>query len=123
MPETDLAMHARRSTLRLTTRGRRSGEPRTVTVWFVVTGPRTLRVQHVRPDGAHWYRNLCADPAVEIDLGAGPRPGTARPLLERGEIDGVLAAIRRKHWLLAPFVQRGDTSRAVAAEITLDREA
>lgn len=119
MATTDLTRHSGRSTLRLTTRGRKSGEPRTVTIWFVVTGPRTLLVQHARGNPAQWYLNLRRTPEVELDLGEGPTKATARPLTGPGEVGKVLAAIRRKHWLLGPLLQFGDTSRAVAAEITL----
>jgi deazaflavin-dependent oxidoreductase (nitroreductase family) len=108
----------RRKTLRLTTRGRKSGQPRTVTIWFVADGPRRVRVQHVSPRPAQWYRNLVAHPEVTVDFGAGPIPARATPITDPAEIRQVLAAIRRRYWT-APLIQwLGRRASPVAAEIT-----
>ena len=117
---TDLSRFEKRSKLRLTTRGRKSGQPRTVTIWFVVDGPNSVLVQHARGDASQWYRNLCRTPEVTIDFGEGPIRATARPITDRGRIDEVLAAIRRKHWLTGWLIQFAGTEKAVAAEIVAD---
>jgi deazaflavin-dependent oxidoreductase (nitroreductase family) len=114
----DLTRYAKQSTLRLTTRGRKSGEPRTATVWFVVLDPQTLVVQHVRGDEANWYRNLRKHAGVQIDFGEGPVAARATPITDRAEINRVLAAIRKKYWL-AYLLQALGTKNAVAATITL----
>lgn len=114
----DLTAYAKRSTLRLTTRGRKSGEPRTATIWFVVVDPQTLAVQHVRGDDANWYRNLRKHPAVQIDFGDGPIAAHATPITDRAEINRVLAAIRKKYWL-AYLLQALGTKNAVAATLRL----
>jgi deazaflavin-dependent oxidoreductase (nitroreductase family) len=116
----DLRDIAPQKTVRLITRGRKSGEPRAVTIWFVVAGPRSILVQHASRPAAQWYKNLLSDPNVQLDFGAGPLPATARPLGERREIDDVLRQIRRKYWsgwLIQLLFGRGATP--VAAEITL----
>lgn len=108
----------RRKTLRLTTRGRKSGEPRTVTIWFVAAGPRHIEVQHVATAPAQWYRNLLRDPAVQIDFGDGPIAARATPITDPAAIRDVLARIRRKYWT-APLIQwLGRKSTPVAATIT-----
>ena len=49
----------------LETRGRRSGEPRRVTVWVVVSGDEVfVRSEHA--ERGQWYRNVLADPAVTL---------------------------------------------------------
>lgn len=115
----DLTPYARKRTARLTTTGRRSGQPRTVKVWFVVTGPREICVQHVQGPNANWYRNLLRNPAVIVDFGDGPLRGQARAVESREQIREILHRIRRKYplaWLFQLF----GTSRAVAARIEVE---
>ena len=108
----------RRKTVRLTTRGRKSGQPRTVIIWFVPDGPRSLRVQHVAGTPAQWYRNVLAHPEVTLDFGDGPTTARARPLTDPTQVQQVLAAIRRRYWT-APLIQwLGRNSKPVAAEIS-----
>jgi len=108
----------RHKTVRLTTRGRKSGEPRTVIIWFVADGPRRVRVQHVAGTPAQWYRNLIADPEVTLDFGDGPIVAQARPITDGDEVQRVLASIRRRYWT-APLIQWfGRKATPVAAEIT-----
>jgi deazaflavin-dependent oxidoreductase (nitroreductase family) len=114
----DLSRYARRKTVRLTTVGRRSGQKRTVTIWFVVEGPASILVQHVAKKPANWYRNLAADPTVEIDFGDGPLPARAQILEDRREVDRVVSQIGKKYWsyrLIRLFGGGADT--AVAARI------
>ena len=109
---------AARKTVRLTTRGRKSGQPRTVTVWFVEAGPRRIRVQHVARKPAQWYRNLLADPAVSVDFGAGPIAARATPITDPAAIQAVLAAIRARYWSARLIQWLGRKAAPVAAEIT-----
>jgi len=104
-------------TLRLTTRGRKSGQPRTVTIWFVEDGPDTYLVQHQSPRPAQWYRNLLACPEVEVDLGSGPRPARAEPITDAAAIDDVLARVRAKYLSAWLFKLLGWRRNAVAARI------
>lgn len=105
-------------TVRLTTRGRKSGQPRTVTIWFVSAGPRRIRVQHVAGKPAQWYRNLLHDAAVSIDFGQGPISATAAPIRDPAAIQRVLGEVRAKYWT-APVIQwLGRKASPVAAEIT-----
>lgn len=117
--DVDLSRYARRRTVRLTTIGRRTGQPRTVKVWFIVSGPREISVQHVQGADANWYRNLLRNPQVFVDFGDGPLPGKAHPIESRAEIEAVLSRIRRKYplaWLFQLF----GTGRAVAARIEIE---
>lgn len=116
----DLTRYAGRSTVRLTTVGRKSGAPRTVMIWFVVDGDRRINVQHVRGPAPQWYKNLLANPTVSIDFGDGAVPARAAVITERAEIDRVLLQIRKKHWLMGPLIQMfrsGGQPVAAAIEI------
>jgi deazaflavin-dependent oxidoreductase (nitroreductase family) len=106
-----------RKTVRLTTRGRRSGQARTVIIWFVASGPRSILVQHTTRAPAYWYRNLVAEPAVTLDFGAGAIDARAVPITDPARIQDVLAQIRRKYWTawLIRLLARG--AEPAAAEI------
>jgi len=119
----DLTAYARRSTLRLTTIGRRSGKPHTVTIWFVVADDRRLYVQHARGPTADWFKNLRKNPAVQVDVGDGPLPATAREIVDPAAVARVLRQIRRKYWFAWVFQVLGMTRQAVAAEIVIGDRA
>jgi deazaflavin-dependent oxidoreductase (nitroreductase family) len=57
-------------TLLLTTRGRRSGEPRTTPLIYGRAGERYLVVASRGGAPAHpdWYQNLAADPEVQVQV-------------------------------------------------------
>lgn len=112
---------ARTRIVQLTTRGRKSGQPRTVKIWFVVAGPTSIYVQHTNPKPADWYRNLLREPSVTLDFGSGPIAGRATPVTSPADIERVLALVRRKYFAAWIFKLLGWTRSAVAAEIALDR--
>ncbi len=117
----DLSGYARRKTIQLTTTGRRSGKPRTVTIWFVVDETRRIAIQHVAKKPAHWYGNLSSNPRVTVDFGDGPLPGTAELVVDRRQIEEIVAKVGRKYWtyrLIRLF--GGGSDQAVAALVTLD---
>ena len=49
----------------LTTRGRRSGQPHEIEIWFALDG-HTLFFLAGGRDGSDWVRNVVADPAVTV---------------------------------------------------------
>jgi deazaflavin-dependent oxidoreductase (nitroreductase family) len=107
-----------RKTVRLTTRGRTTGRPRTVTIWFVADGERGIRVQHVAPKPANWYRNLLRDPAVTVDFGDGPLAARATPIVDSAAVQRVLGDVRRKYWTARLIQWLGRKGSPVAAEIS-----
>ena len=66
--------------LLLTTRGRTTGRPRTVPLTWFADGDAIVLVASYGGDDRHpgWYRNLCADPRVEVVQGRSRRTLTAR---------------------------------------------
>ena len=69
----------------LTTIGRKTGEARTIEIWFGLEGD-TLYLLSGGGDSAHWVRNLHANSSVSVKLGRKTRPGTAR-LIESNDED------------------------------------
>jgi deazaflavin-dependent oxidoreductase (nitroreductase family) len=61
----------------LTTVGRRSGEPRTVELWFVLDG-RTVHFLAGGGDDSQWVRNADIEPRVRLRLGQQSYEGCAR---------------------------------------------
>ena len=61
----------------LTTRGRRTGRPHTLEIWFVVVGASAYLMAGGR-DRADWVRNLMADPEVTLQVGEETWPARGR---------------------------------------------
>jgi deazaflavin-dependent oxidoreductase (nitroreductase family) len=69
--------------LLLTTIGRRSGRRRTVALNYARDGETVYVLSGFGI--TDWYRNLLADPHVEIQIGTHRWPGEARPVTDAGE--------------------------------------
>jgi deazaflavin-dependent oxidoreductase (nitroreductase family) len=92
----DLTSIADESTVELTTVGRRSGQPRTATIWFVVDGDRVY-VQSGGGGKTDWYRNLTANPAVTLKFAALALRGRARPITDGAETARIHARFESKY--------------------------
>lgn len=66
--------------LLLTTRGRKSGQPRTVALTYLPSGNDCVVIASCLGEPKHpaWYRNLENNPAVEIEIGGSKRSARAR---------------------------------------------
>jgi deazaflavin-dependent oxidoreductase (nitroreductase family) len=80
--EFDVDRLASHLTIDLTTTGRRSGQPRTVEIWwfrvdgrFVITGT---------PGRRDWLANVLQDPRVTIHVGGQHIPATVTPVSDEG---------------------------------------
>jgi deazaflavin-dependent oxidoreductase (nitroreductase family) len=65
--------------LYLTTRGRRTGQPREIEIWFTVSRGRYYVIAE-HGERAHWVRNLRAEPKVAVRVGTRTRRARARVL-------------------------------------------
>lgn len=110
----------------LTTRGRLSGRPHEIEIWFALDGA-TLYLLSGGGDRSDWVRNLRADPTVTVRLRETTYPATAR-VIDAGEeagdesdrgrglvfdkyqprYDGSLERWRRESLLVALDVRRAD---------------
>jgi deazaflavin-dependent oxidoreductase (nitroreductase family) len=68
------------SVLLLTTRGRKTGKPRTAALIYLEEGDQLVVVASKggSPENPLWYRNLQADPSVEVQVGPEQRAMSAR---------------------------------------------
>ena len=64
--------------LYLTTRGRESGRPREIEIWFIERQGRFYVIAEY--DTSKWIQNLRADPHVQVRVGNRQCPATARIL-------------------------------------------
>jgi deazaflavin-dependent oxidoreductase (nitroreductase family) len=62
----------------LTTRGRRTGEPHRIEIWFVAHDEGAYLLSD--SDRSDWYRNLVADPSVTLEIAGESRRTTAAPV-------------------------------------------
>jgi F420H(2)-dependent quinone reductase len=94
---TRLGAIADRSTLRITTRGRKTGKPHTVTIWFVVDG-RTIFLGTLDAD-RDWVRNLEKSPEVMLDVDGLRLRGHATPIADVALEGRVRDLLAQKYWM------------------------
>jgi deazaflavin-dependent oxidoreductase (nitroreductase family) len=111
----DLDALDRRSTLRMTTTGRRSGLPRRVTIWFACDGGKIYLAGGRKIP--HWSRNIRKNPGVEIDIGGVHFKGKGRVLEGKKEAEHVRRLIFKKYFLAKLSSYFGGYARAVPVEI------
>ena len=107
----------------VTTRGRRTGQPHEIEIWFAADGD-TLYLLSGGGDRSDWVRNLRADAAVTVRLGETTRPGRARVVAAGTDEDA-----RARRLVFEKYQPRygGDLSdwrvRALAVAIDLARQS
>jgi deazaflavin-dependent oxidoreductase (nitroreductase family) len=68
---------AARSVCQLITTGRRSGQPRSIEIWFAAAGDRVYMLSG-GGEGAHWVQNLRREPRVRLEIDGRTYEGRAR---------------------------------------------
>ena len=86
-----------RGTLRITTRGRKSGRPHGVPIWFLVEGT-TVFLATLNAD-RDWVRNAARTPEVELDLDAFRLRGRVSTVTDPGLEAHVRALLAGKYWM------------------------
>jgi hypothetical protein len=93
---TRLAAVQDRSTLRITTRGRRTGKPHTVPIWFAVEGTALyLGTLNARRD---WVRNLRKTSDVTLDVADLRLRGRASVVTDTTLEERIHGLLARKYW-------------------------
>ena len=85
------------STIELATTGRKSGETRTVEIWFVADDQGRLYVQSGKDGKTDWYQNLLKTPAVTMRIGELAMRGVATPVEDLTEVARVHELFRQKY--------------------------
>lgn len=93
---TRLAAVKDRGTLRITTRGRRTGKPHTVTIWFLVDGA-TMYLGTLNPD-RDWVRNLARHTDVELAVGELQLRGRVSTVDDPALEARIRSMLARKYW-------------------------
>jgi deazaflavin-dependent oxidoreductase (nitroreductase family) len=97
-----LAAISSHSTCRLTHRGRKSGKPYQVTIWFEVDGDAVyLETANAK---RQWVRNVQANPQVSFAVGGETFTGTSERVRDTAEERHVMDLVAAKYWYLWPFV-------------------
>jgi hypothetical protein len=85
------------STLRITTRGRRTGKRHTVPIWFVADGGTLyLGTLNAKRD---WVRNLTKTPTIELDIGGLRLCGNGRAVTDPAVDARVRELLAAKYWM------------------------
>jgi hypothetical protein len=85
-----------RSTLQLTTLGRRTGKRHTVTIWFLVEDKTVYLVTlRLRRD---WPRNVMKNGSVELDVAGMVFTGRAKQVVDGKRLAYVKGLLSRKYW-------------------------
>jgi hypothetical protein len=94
---TRLAAVKDRGTLRITTRGRKSGKPHTVPIWFAVEGSTVwLGTLDARRD---WVRNVARSPEVVLDVDGLRVRGRASTVTDPTVEAHVRDLLAKKYWM------------------------
>ena len=104
---------------RLITVGRKSGETRTVTIWFALDGDEIVLAGG--PDGPHWYRNLRACEEVELCIGSFRLHGRARAIEEGPDAEAVRQCFVRRYLAVRLSRLFGGYTRSVAVRVEIER--
>ena len=94
-----------RSTIELTTTGRKSGKPHMRPVWFVVSDGKIV-VQAGKDGKTDWYRNLQKTPAAVVRQGEYTFRVRAKPVDDPAQVEAVHKLVVEKYttaWLLSFF--------------------
>ncbi len=86
-----------RSTCRITTRGRRTGRPHTVTIWFVVGDGGRIHLGTLKM-GRDWPKNVAANPEVVLEIGDLRLSGRVQQVSEENERARIASLIAAKYW-------------------------
>ena len=102
---------------RLTTTGRKSGEPRTVTIWYAIDGERVYLTGG--KEDPHWCRNVRANPDVTVELRGQRFEGRARVIDDSGEARRIRDLFPKKYLMARLSRPFGGYTASVPVEVTL----
>ena len=104
----------RRSNCRLTTTGRKSGEPRGVTIWFVLDGPTLYLAGGA--SNPHWCKNVAANGEIGVEIGGERFRAEARVIEDEEAASAIRDRFVRKYKLARLSRLFGGYTRSIAIE-------
>ncbi|OHE55966.1 MAG: hypothetical protein A3K61_07525 [Thaumarchaeota archaeon RBG_16_49_8] len=82
--------------LEITVKGRRSGQSRHISVWFVYDAGR-IYLLPVKGSDSEWYKNVQANRSVRISVAGKSANSVAKPLTEPRAVKQVIERFNRKY--------------------------
>lgn len=113
----DLQALNRESLVQLTVRGRKTGNPHSVKIWFAAANDK-IYVTSARGLGANWIKNLRKNPDVTVKIGSTEFPGVAVWREDAGVRSEIFPLFFRKYFLARVFKWIGRYKETFAFEIT-----
>lgn len=80
---------------RLTVRGRKTGNERSVTIWFAVGDGKVFLTGG--PDNPQWARNAAVNPDVVVQIGSQRLRGRARVVAEGAEAEAIRGRFTKRY--------------------------
>src|SRR5690606_5927441 len=96
----------RRWNVRLTHRGRRSGRPYQVTIWFMRADATRIYVT-TGSLKRQWPQNVMANPDVELRIGDETFRGRVTRVEDAAEARAVARRLAQKYWIARPALALG----------------
>ena len=118
MSAIDFARLDRHWNCKLTARGRKSGEPRTVTIWFALGDGKVFLTGDAK--GPNWLRNARANPDVTVQIGGTRLRGRARVVEDAAEADAVRQRFVRRY-LMARLARMVGTGYTDSTAVVIDQ--
>ncbi len=87
---------ARYRQIKLSVIWRKSGQPISIPVWFVLEGEE-LYLLPVQGSGKEWYRNLLKNPSIRIDTRGVGAEFRATPVTDAKAVKSVIEKFREKY--------------------------
>lgn len=95
MSSIDFSALDRHWNCKLTARGRKSGEPRTVTIWFALGDGKVFLTGGSKE--SNWVKNLRANPDATVQIGTARLRGRARVVEDPAEAEAVRQRFVRRY--------------------------
>lgn len=106
----------RRWNCRLTTTGRKTGEPRSVTIWFVLEGDTLFLTGGA--SGPQWCRNLRACSEARVAIDGTQWTGVAEVIDDEGAAQIIRQKFVDKYWLARMARPFGGYTRSVPVRVS-----
>ena len=105
----------------VTTRGRRSGHPHEIEIWFAANG-RTLYILSGGRDRSDWVRNIIAQPEVSVRIGGVTFAARGRIVTEAAEdaLARRIVVAKYQPTYGEDLTQWGETSLPVALDLDIE---
>ena len=118
MSAIDFAALDRHWNCKLTARGRKSGEPRSVTIWFALGDGKLFLTGDAK--GPNWLRNARANADVVVQIGTTRLRGRARVVEDPAEAESVRQRFVRRY-LMARLGRMVGTGYTDSTAVVIDQ--